>query len=119
MTTTTSNLTDRYVDATLRRLPSDKRPDIEKELRASIADAVDARVEAGTALAEAEVAVLTELGDPARLAAGYAERPLHLIGPELFLDYTRLLRTLLVTIVPIVAAVVGLVQAVGEARSGG
>jgi hypothetical protein len=113
MTTTTNSLTDRYVEATLRRVPSDKRPDIEKELRASIADAVDDRVEAGTDPAEAEVAVLTELGDPARLAAGYADRPLYLIGPELFLDYTRLLRTLFVTIVPIVAAVVGLVQAVG------
>jgi hypothetical protein len=119
MTTTTSSLTDRYVEATLRRLPSDKRPDIERELRASIADAVDARVESGTDRVEAEVAVLTELGDPARLAAGYAEQPLHLIGPELFLDYTRLLRTLFVTIVPIVAAVVGLVQAVGGGPVGG
>jgi len=113
MTITTNSLTDRYVEATLRRVPSDKRPDIEKELRASIADAVDDRVEAGTDPAEAEIAVLTELGDPARLAAGYADTPLYLIGPELFLDYTRLLRTLFVTIVPIVAAVVGLVQAVG------
>ncbi len=113
MTTITNSLTDRYVEATLRRVSVDKRPDIEKELRASIADAVDHRVEAGTDPAEAEVAVLTELGDPARLAAGYADRPLYLIGPELFLDYTRLLRTLFVTIVPIVAAVVGVVQAVG------
>jgi hypothetical protein len=113
MTTTTNSLTDRYVDATLRRLPDEKRPDIDKELRALIADAIDARIEAGTHPAAAETAVLTELGDPARLAAGYAERPLHLIGPELFLDYTRLLRTLFVTIVPIVAAVVGLVQVVG------
>ncbi len=110
MTTTTNSLTDRYVEATLRRLPNEKRPDIERELRAAIADAVDDRVADGTDPAEAEVAVLTELGDPARLAAGYADRPLHLIGPELFLDYTRLLRTLFVTIVPIVAAAVGLVQ---------
>ena len=113
MTTITNSLTDRYVEATLRRVPVDKRPDIEKELRASIADAVDHRVEAGADPAEAEVAVLTGLGDPARLAAGYADRSLYLIGPELFLDYTRLLRTLFVTIVPIVAAVVGVVQAVG------
>ena len=110
---TTNSLTDRYVEATLRRLPDEKRLDIDKELRALIADAIDARIEAGTDPAEAETAALTELGDPARLAAGYAERPLHLIGPELFLDYTRLLRTLFVTIVPIVAAVVGLVQVVG------
>lgn len=107
----TTTLTDRYVDATLRRLPADRRPDIDKELRASIADAVDDRVEAGTDPADAEVAVLTDLGDPARLAAGYADQPLHLIGPELFLDYVRFLRAILVTVVPIVAVVVALVQA--------
>jgi hypothetical protein len=107
---TTTTLTDRYVEATLRRLPADRRSDIERELRASIADAVDGRIDAGGDPADAEVAVLTELGDPARLAAGYADRPLYLIGPELFLDYVRLLRVLIVTIVPITAAAVGLAQ---------
>lgn len=110
--TTTGTLTDRYVDATLRRLPDRQRPDIERELRASIADAVDDRIEAGKDPAEAEVAVLTELGDPARLAAGYADRPLHLIGPAFYLDYLRLLRILIAVVVPAVAATVGLVQAV-------
>ncbi|SEG93270.1 hypothetical protein SAMN05444920_10879 [Nonomuraea solani] len=126
-TATTNTLTDRYVAAVLRHLPGsrrsgsrrsedqrpeDQRPDIdiERELRASIADAVDDRVEAGADRAEAEFAVLTELGDPARLAAGYADRPLQLIGPALYLDYTRLLTALLVTIVPAVAVAVGLVQ---------
>ncbi|MEU0521456.1 permease prefix domain 1-containing protein [Streptosporangium sp. NPDC006007] len=109
--TTTSSLTDRYVDAALRRLPGRQRPDVEKELRASIADAVDDRLDAGSDRAEAELAVVTELGDPARLAAGYANRPLQLIGPALYLDYTRLLTALLVTIVPAVAAAVGLVRA--------
>ncbi|MFD8526655.1 permease prefix domain 1-containing protein [Streptosporangium canum] len=108
--TTTSTLTDRYVDAILRHLPGRQHPGIEKELRASIADAVDDRLEAGSGPAEAELAALTELGDPARLAAGYADRPLQLIGPALYLDYTRLLATLLATIVPAVAAVVGLVR---------
>ena len=42
---TSSTLTDRYVAATLRTLPEKQRPDIEKELRASIADAVDDRIE--------------------------------------------------------------------------
>ncbi|MGV9771052.1 permease prefix domain 1-containing protein [Streptosporangium sp. NPDC003464] len=107
---TTSALTDRYVEAILRRLPERQRPDIEKELRASIADAVDDRLDAGSDPADAEIAVLTELGDPARLAAGYADRPLHLIGPALYLDYTRLLTALLVTVVPAVAAAVGLVR---------
>ncbi len=109
-----NTLTDRYVDATLRGVPQDKRVDIERELRASIADAIDARVEAGTSSAEAEVAVLTELGDPARLAAGYADRPLYLIGPALFLDYVRLLRVLLAVIVPIASVAVLIAQLVKD-----
>jgi hypothetical protein len=110
-TTTTTSLTDRYIDAILRRVPGRQRPDIERELRTSIADAVDDRLEAGAEPAEAEMAVLTDLGDPARMAAGYAERPLHLIGPAHFLDYTRLLGALLITVVPTVAAVVGVLRA--------
>jgi hypothetical protein len=105
-----SSLTDRYVQATLRRLPARQRTDIERELRASIADAVDDRVDDGGDTAAAEVAALTHLGDPARLAAGYADRPLQLIGPAVFLDYTRLLTTLLVAVVPVVAAVVAFLR---------
>lgn len=118
MTTSTTSLTDRYIEATLRRVPSRQRPDIERELRTSIADAVDDRLEAGTEPAEAEGAVLTDLGDPARLAAGYADRPLQLIGPGLFLDYTRLLSALLVTVVPAVAGIVGVLRAIdGDSAS--
>ncbi|MEU7823505.1 permease prefix domain 1-containing protein [Catellatospora sp. NPDC049133] len=106
-----TTLTDRYVDAALRRLPGRQRADIEKELRTAIADAVDDRVEAGAEPATAEIEVLTGLGDPARLAAGYADRPLHLIGPALYHDYARLLTVLLATVVPAAAAGVGLVRA--------
>jgi hypothetical protein len=108
---TTTTLTDRYVEATLRRLPGRQHRDIENELRTSIADAVDDRVESGDDRDQAEIAVLTDLGDPARLAAGYADRPLHLIGPVLYLDYIRLLTVVLVTVVPSVAAAIGAVQA--------
>jgi hypothetical protein len=100
-----STLTDRYAR---------QRTDIERELRASIADAVDDRIEAGGDAGEAEVAALTHLGDPARLAAGYADRPLQLIGPAVFLDYTRMLSTLLVAVVPVVAAVVAFLGATDE-----
>ncbi|MGI5243804.1 permease prefix domain 1-containing protein [Dactylosporangium sp. CA-139066] len=116
----TLTLTDRYVDATLRRLPGRQRPDIEQELRTSIADAIEDRVEAGAAPGDAERAVLTDLGDPARLAAGYADRPLHLVGPAMYLDYTRLLTTLLATVVPAVAGYVGLMRALsGDASAAG
>ncbi|WP_069387985.1 permease prefix domain 1-containing protein [Cellulosimicrobium cellulans] len=88
-------LTDRYVAATLRTIPEDRRSDIEQELRASIADAVDAQVASGADPEAAETAVLTDLGDPDRLAADLAGRPLYLIGPELYLDWWRLLKVLL------------------------
>lgn len=105
-----TTLTDRYVDATLRSLPTGQRQDIERELRSSIADAVDDRVTAGEDPSAAETAVLAGLGDPARLAASYANRPLHLIGPELFTDYVRVMKALIVSVVPIVAVVVAVVR---------
>src|SRR6478736_5334921 len=76
-------LTDRYVAATLRRVPADQHADLEQELRASVADAVEAKVEAGTDPARAETDVLNDLGHPDRLAADLAGRPLYLIGPTL------------------------------------
>lgn len=111
MTTAPPTLTDRYIDAILRHLPARQRADIEKELRASIADALDDRLAAGEDPAAAERAVLTELGDPARLAARYADRPLQLIGPALYPGYRRLLTALLVTIVPAIATVAGTMRA--------
>ena len=43
----TASLVDRYVLTALRRVPQQQRADIDRELRASIDDAVDARGEAG------------------------------------------------------------------------
>jgi hypothetical protein len=100
-----SELTDRYVAATLRTIPEKQRADIDAELRGSIADAIDARSDGGEDPAEAERGVLTDLGDPDRLAAGYAGRPSYLIGPDHFFTYKRLLVVLLFTVVPIVVAV--------------
>ena len=96
--------TERYIAATVRTLPQSAQDDVRAELEASIADAVEARMEQGDSPADAERAVLTELGDPGVLAAGYAERPLHLIGPRYYLTWWRLL-TLLLWIVPTFAAV--------------
>lgn len=96
-----STLTDRYVFAALRSIPEGQRGDIERELRGSITDDVEARIESGQPPVEAETAVLAELGDPARLAAQYSGRPLYLIGPDLFLDWWRLLKTLAIIVTPI------------------
>jgi hypothetical protein len=112
-TSETNTLTDRYVAAVLRSIGGRQRDDIERELRASIGDAIDDRLAAGENPRTAERDVLTELGDPIRLAAGYSGRPLYLIGPTLFADYQRLLTVLELIVVPIVVAtlaVIGVLQ---------
>lgn len=99
----TTTLTSRYIDATVRSLPEEAQADVRPELEASIAEAIEARVDQGEPREQAERDVLTELGDPAVLAAGYADRPLHLIGPRYYLAWARLLRLLLI-IVPLCVA---------------
>jgi hypothetical protein len=98
-----ATLTDRYIDAAMRTVPEKQRPDLSAELRASIADQIDARTDAGELHETAERTVLAELGDPDKLAAGYTDRPLHLIGPRYYLEWWRLLK-LLLWIVPACAA---------------
>ena len=122
-TTITTELTDRYIWAVVRSLPEDQREEVGRELRASIEDAVDTRREAGESAKEAEVNALQELGDPARLAGQYAERPAWLIGPKYYYDWMRLLKILLVIVLPITFVVLfiigfvagGIGQAFGNA----
>ena len=106
--TAPSTLTDRYVYTVLRSLPEAQRADIDRELRATIADTIDAKIEEGATPESAERDALSDLGDPYKLAWGYADRPLHLIGPALFPDYVRLLRVLYLIVLPIVLAAVTL-----------
>ncbi|WP_439592723.1 permease prefix domain 1-containing protein [Microbacterium sp.] len=94
-----ATLTDRYVDAATRSVPEKQRAEIAAELRERIADQLDARLEEGEPRETAERAVLTELGDPDKLAAGYTDRKLYLVGPRYYLDWWRLLK-LLWAIVP-------------------
>lgn len=96
-------LTERYVREVVRHLPADQREDVADELRTTIADTVEARAAVDPPTAEREV--LTEMGDPLRLAARYTDRPLALIGPTLFPAYVRLLKLLLTTVLPVVTAV--------------
>ena len=98
-----STLTDRYVWGVLRAVPTAQRTDLEPEIRALVADAVEARIAAGVVPAEAERAAIAELGDPERLAAQYTDKTLFLIGPRYFPDWKRLLTLLLSIVVPIVA----------------
>ena len=111
MTTSTTTLTDRYVDAVTRRLPEASRDDVGRELRATIHDTVESRPDLDRGVAEREA--LVALGDPERLAASYAGRGLYLIGPSVFLLWRRVLLVLL-SIVPAVVALVTIVVAILE-----
>ena len=109
------SLTERYLAAALRSIPDAQRADVDRELRSSIADAVEDRVAAGEERASAEKAVLEGLGEPTRLASGYTGRPLYVIGPDVFLVYRHILATLVGVIVPIVAVVLTTVALAGGA----
>lgn len=114
----TATLTDRYIRATIRSLPQELQAEVHDELRASIADAVEARIAQGESPESAEHAVLTDLGDPSVLAAGYADRPLHLIGPRYFLTWWRLLKLLVAIVPPTAFAGVVIAQALAGANVG-
>ncbi|MGW3807722.1 permease prefix domain 1-containing protein [Micromonospora sp. NPDC005113] len=105
-----NTLTDRYLAATLRSVPTPRRNEIASELRASIEDMIEDRTGGGQEPTTAEREVLTELGNPDLLAAQYADRRLQLIGPTYYLVWLRLLKLLLSFIPALVGTVVTVVQ---------
>lgn len=107
-----ATLTERYIGAVTKSLHPDAQNDVRTELAASIADAVEARVEQGEPRQAAERAVLTDLGNPGVLAAGYADRPLHLIGPRFYLAWWRLMKLLWSIVPAVVLAVVALAKVI-------
>ncbi|MBY8875358.1 permease prefix domain 1-containing protein [Micromonospora sp. PLK6-60] len=115
----TTTLTDRYLAATLRSVPTARREEIADELRASIADMIDGRTADGVDTVTAEREVLTELGNPAQLAARYRDRPLQLIGPQYYLAWRRLLILLVSTVPAAVGLLVGGIQATVSDNPGG
>lgn len=115
---TTVTLTERYISAVTRRLPADMQEDVREELAASVADDIEARIATGESDADAERAVLTGLGDPDALAAGFADRPLQLIGPKYYLTWWRLLKLLLCIVPFCVLGAVALGQSLAGAGIG-
>jgi hypothetical protein len=116
---TSTSLTERYIYAATRSVPEKSRDDLRAELEASIADAIDARIEGGQHSAAAERDVLTEMGDPDRLAADYSDRPAYLIGPRYYFEWLRLVKLLFAIILPIATAGVALGQLIAGSANGG
>ncbi|MET8092649.1 permease prefix domain 1-containing protein [Micromonospora sp. NPDC005220] len=113
-----NTLTDRYLAATLRSVPTPRREEIASELRASIEDMIEDRTGGGQDATAAEREVLTELGNPDRLAARYADRRMHLLGPTYYLIWWRLLKLLLSFIPALVGTIFTIVE-VAEGRGFG
>lgn len=110
----TATLTERYIDAVTRALPAAQRADVATELRGSVADQIDGSVASGRDPASAEIAVLNGLGDPTVLAAGYADRPQHLVGPRWYPSWLRVLKVVLWSSLPFVALGVIIAMALEE-----
>lgn len=98
----TTTLTDRYVAATLQPVARKHRREIDQDVRATIAESIDAHIAQGQSRTQAEYAALTELGDPARFAARYADRYAVLIGPNVYRSYVITLRLLCAIVIPVV-----------------
>jgi hypothetical protein len=113
-----TSLVDRYVVTALRRVPEQQRTDIDRELRASIADAVDAMVDAGETYDATVERALLALGDPNQLADSYAGRRTYLLGPEFFGAWRRLLTMLYTVVLPIIIASVIVAEVIDGASFG-
>lgn len=106
------NLIDLYIGEVTRRLPEKNRQDIALELRSAIEDMLPEDP------SEQDVKeVLAAMGNPAVLASGYRDKPMHLIGPRYFDLYISLLKLILpiaITVTLIVVIVVAIFTNSGE-----
>jgi hypothetical protein len=97
-----ADLVERYVYQVGRYVPEKERAEIQTELRSQIQDQLEDRYQE-TPTEEEVAAVLTELGDPRRIAASYGgER--YLIGPTLYPVMMMVLRRGWVLAPPIIVA---------------
>lgn len=109
--TATTDLTSRYIAATLHHVPAGRRDEVRARLLADLSRARGDAEAAGVQAAQVERAALMALGDPERRAAQYAGRDLVLIGPRLYLHWWRTLRIVL-AVAPTVVAVLVLIAGV-------
>jgi hypothetical protein len=89
-------LVDQYIYALIQRIPLKQREDIEKEVRSLIEDMLDQHTNGREATSEDIETVLTELGDPNKLADQYRGYSRFLIGPDAFDAYWTVLKIVLV-----------------------
>jgi hypothetical protein len=104
-----TDVIERYVATALDRIPEDRRQDVGRDIRGAIDEMVTPRVENGEPEDAAIRAVLTELGDPVRLAASYHERRNYLIGPGWYPTYIEVMKRVLTIALPVITVIAMLV----------
>ena len=106
-----STLTDRYLRGHPAGVPAPSRPDIDHELRARHRGHGRRPGRGGETPTPPRRRCSPNWATRQRLAAGYADRRLHLIGPTYYLVWQRVLRLLLTTVPGVVGVVVGVLKA--------
>ncbi len=93
-----SSLIERYLYDVVRRLPEKQRKDIEEELRTLIEDMAEERAAGGEVTDDIIKSVLSELGDPAKLAGKYRGEGDCLIGGIYYSLYCQVLKIVLICV---------------------
>ena len=113
------DLIERYIQDVSHRLSRRLRGDVEKELRSSLHDALDAHAaNAGDGVESAApddyvVELLRKFGPPAQLAASYRSGTSFLVGPELYPAFLKTMKIVAIVIVGFVVVSV-VADAIGE-----
>ena len=103
-----------YIAEVVKRLPEKERDEVRNELWANIQDMLP---EYPT---EEEVnQVLNELGNPAKLANQYRQKPRYLISPEIYDDYIKTTKLLLPIVAGVLFAVGAILAIIGVVGSEG
>ncbi|MEA5002619.1 MAG: hypothetical protein VB081_03890 [Christensenella sp.] len=105
---TTQEMIERYIYDVTRRLPSEQREDISRELNGLIDDMMEEREANGKTTQENAEDVLKELGAPFALAEKYRDKKQYLIGPGYYEQYWFVLKIVLiaVTVGMVIASIV-------------
>lgn len=115
-----TTLIDRYLDEAASHVGAGTRDEVRRDIHGMVDELVEARVAQGEPERTATERVLNELGDPRRFAREYTGEQQYLIGPVHYDSYIELLRTLLTTVLPLVALAIFVSNVLpGEGSVGG
>ena len=89
---------DIYIEECVRHLPKKTKEDVKKELQSEISEMVEAQISESVSQEEAIRKVLEELGDPKKLADRYLNKKSHLIGPQYYTTYLKVLKIVMVAV---------------------